>query len=141
MTPTNKIIISVVAALALALPALPAAASDGYSSVNALTGDPGTEQSIPSDGYTSVNAVTGDSGKQQSLQPGGYSSVNAITGSGSDQSPHSLPSPSVEVREESGFDWGDALIGALVASGLLAFAFVGARSVARHRRATAEPRA
>jgi hypothetical protein len=64
--------------------------------------------------------------------------VTALTGDPiADRS--TQPSHSVAAGNEGGFDWGDALIGALVASGLLGLAFVGARSVARHRRATAEP--
>jgi hypothetical protein len=44
-------------------------------------------------------------------------------------------------REGDGFDWFDALIGALIASGLTLMTLVAARTVERHRRATAESRA
>jgi hypothetical protein len=160
MTRTNTVLISVLAIVAMAFAAVPAAASDGYSSVTALTGDPATEQSshpgisssvasltgdpaaVPaaaSDGYSSVAALTGDPATERSAQPDGYSSVTSITG---DPAADAVPpsQPSINAQEEGGFDWGDALIGAAVASVMLALAFVGARSVARHRRATAEPR-
>jgi hypothetical protein len=139
MTRTNTFLISVVAMVAMAVAAAPAMASDGYSSVTALTGDPATERSGQPDGYSSVTALTGDPATESSARPDGYSSVTSITGDpaagGSTQ-----PSPSIDVRNDGGFDWGDALIGALVASALLGLSFVGARSVARHRRAAAEPR-
>jgi hypothetical protein len=139
MTRTNTFLISVVAMVAMAFAAAPAMASDGYSSVTALTGDPATERSGQPDGYGSVTALTGDPATERSARPDGYSSLTSITGDpaagGSTQ-----PSPSIDVRNDGGFDWGDALIGALVASGLLGLAFVAARSVARHRRAAAEPR-
>jgi hypothetical protein len=166
MTRTNTTLISVLATVAMAFAAAPAIASDGYSSVNALTGDPGIKKSNSSGEYNSVNAVTGDQTSNQSAQPTkqsappqGYSSVTALTGDpGSEQSvqppqAHSsltaitgdqplqpVSSSSISAEDGSGFDWGDALIGALVASGLLGLSFVGARSVARHRRAAAEPR-
>ncbi len=47
----------------------------------------------------------------------------------------------VEVREDDAFDRSDALIGALIASGLMLMTLAAAGTVARHRRATAESRA
>jgi hypothetical protein len=160
MTRTNTVLISVLAMAMMGFAAAPTIASDGYSSVTALTGDPATErskgsdisssvtaltgdpaaeQSTPSGDGSSVAALTGDPATERSAQSDGYSSVTALTGDpAAGQSPQS--SPSIEVRNESGFDWGDALIGGLIASGLLGLAFVAARSVARHRRAAAEPR-
>jgi hypothetical protein len=140
MTRTNTFLISVVAMVAMAFVAAPAMASDGYSSVSALTGDPAAPQSTSSDGYSSVTALTGDPATERSAQPDGYSSVASITGDPAADGVSPSPSISVDAQDESGFDWGDALIGGVVASGLLGLAFVGARSVARHRRATAEPR-
>ena len=166
MTRKNTVLISILATVAMAFAAAPAMASDGYSSVTALTGDPGNQQSnstgdyntvsaltgdqasnqsVQADkqsaqpqGYSSVTALTGDPGTEQSVQPlEGHSSLTAITG---DQPPQPISSPSINAHDESGFDWGDALIGALVASGLFGLAFVAASSVARHRRAAAEPR-
>lgn len=138
MTRTNSALISVLAILAVAFAATPAVASETFSTVNALTGDQ-TVQPYESKGYSSVNAITGGSSADQPAQPKPHSSVNSITGgSATDVSPQ--PSRLVDVREDGGFDWGDALVGALVASGLLGLAFVAARSVARHRRAATEPR-
>ncbi len=50
------------------------------------------------------------------------------------------PAATVEVAD-GGFQFGDAVIGALVASGLMLMALVVARPVARHRRQAAESRA
>jgi hypothetical protein len=139
MTRTNSALISVLAILAVAFAATPALASESYSSVNALTGDQTVQPYGQSKDYSSANAITGGTSKDQTAQPNPYSTVNSITGgAGTDVSPQ--PSRLVDVREDGGFDWGDALIGALVASGLLGLAFVAARSVARHRRAATEPR-
>jgi hypothetical protein len=166
MTRTNSALISVLAIVVMAFAAAPAMASDGYSSVTALTGDPGIQQSNSTGDYKTVSALTGDQASNQSVQPDqqsaqpqghssvtaltgdpgtersvqpaeGYSSLTAITG---DRSPQPVPSPSIEAQDEGGFDWGDALIGALVASGLLGLTFAAASSVARHRRTAAEPR-
>jgi hypothetical protein len=144
MTRTNSALISVLAIVVMAFAAAPAMASDGYSSVTALTGDPGSQQSNSTGNYNTVSALTGDQASnqsvqphQQSAQPQGHSSVTALTG---DRSPQPVSSPSINTQDNGGFDWGDALIGALVASGLLGLAFVAASSVARHRRAAAEPR-
>jgi hypothetical protein len=139
MTRTNTFLISVVAMATMAFATAPAMASDGYSSVAALTGDPAAEQSTPSDGYSSVTALTGDPATERSVPPEGYSSVTSITGDPAADGIQPSP-PAISAQDDGGFDWGDALIGAAVASGLLGLAFVGARSVARHRRATAEPR-
>jgi hypothetical protein len=159
MTRTNSTLISVLAIVAMAFAAAPAMASDGYSSVTALTGGPGTEQPTPSADHSSVNALTGDRGTEQSTPSGDNSSVTALTGnSGTERSiqraegyssltaitgnqpTQPVSSPSIEAQDEGGFDWSDALIGALVASGLLGLTFAAASSVARHRRTAAEPR-
>ena len=139
MTRINSALISVLAILAVAFAATPAVASETFSTVNALTGDQTIQPYDHSKGYSSVNAITGGSSTDQPAQPNLHSTVNSITGgSATDVSPQ--PSRFADVREDGGFDWGDAMIGALVASGLLGLAFVAARSVARHRRAATEPR-
>jgi hypothetical protein len=137
MTRTNSFLISAVAMVALAFAAAPAMASDGYSSVTALTGDPATERSSEPAG--TVTALTGDPATERSAPSDSYSSGASLTGDPAADGIQS-PSPSITAHDEGGFDWGDALIGAAVASGLLGLAFVGARSVARHRRAATEPR-
>jgi hypothetical protein len=58
--------------------------------------------------------------------------VNAVIG---DTEP---PTSLVEVREPSGFDWGDALIGASATLVLTLMAFGAARLVTRRRHATVE---
>jgi hypothetical protein len=137
MTRRNSALISVLTVLAMAIAAVPAAAITDYSSVNALTGDQTVQPYNPPKDYGSVTAIGGGSSTAQPGQASGFRSLNSITsGSGTEATPQLLPS--VQAPEESGFDWGDALIGALVASGLLSLAFVAARSVARHRRAAAE---
>jgi hypothetical protein len=148
MTRTNAALISVAALLAVAFSAVPTAASEGYSSVTALTGDPAAPGSLESDGYSTVAGLTGDPAAdgnpvaEPSVGSGEFSSVTALTGDPAASGTVSQPvqPPSVQVRYDGGFDWGDALIGALGACGIFALAFAGARTVARHRRATAEPR-
>ena len=167
MTRTSSTLILVLALLGAAIAAVPAAASDGYRSLNAITGEGSGEQGRPeSSDYTSLNAAlspdsseraplvsldsdpsslnavlaTAPEGRPASSGPGSdYRSLNAVVGP--DGLPQQSPPPVVEVREVDGFDWFDALIGALIASGLTLMTLAAARSVARHRRATAESRA
>jgi hypothetical protein len=167
MTRTTSTLILVLASLGAAIAAVPAMASDDYRSVNAITGGGGGEQSqSPPDDYTALNAAVGaGSGERSPVSSAGGdpSSLNAVlatapeerpasSGPGSDYRslnatvgadglPQQLPPPVVEVRDGDGFDWFDALIGALIASGLTLMTLTAARSVARHRRATAESRA
>jgi hypothetical protein len=101
--------------------------------VNAITGP---VQASDDRGYESINAVTGPVSDQPSSpvsRPDRYSSPNALVG---DQP---TPTSLVEIREESsGFDWGDALIGALVGTALMLLAFGGARLIGQSRRRTVE---
>ena len=154
MTRTNTALIWVIAILASALVAVPAAAADGYESLNSVSG--GGSQSEP---YRSLNSVTsiGDSGSDSLAGPGAPATVNAIL---ADSAPSATDSPNlaadayrsltsvvgdnepptslVSVRETTGFDWGDAGIGALVAAALAMTAFIGTRLVGQSRRRTAE---
>jgi hypothetical protein len=165
MTRTNTVLISIFAIVAMALAAAPATGYVGHSSVTALTGAPGIEQSNSTADYNTVNALTGDRPSnqpvqpdKQSAQPQGYASVTALTGDPGnersvqladgyssltaitgDQPTQPVSSPTINAQDDGGFNWGDALIGALVASGLLGLTFVAASSVVRHRRAAAEP--
>ena len=157
MTRTNTALIWVIAILASALVAVPAAAADGYESLNSVSG--GGSQSEP---YRSLNSVTGiGEGRSDSLAATtAPAAVNAILADspptptdsrnlavdayrsltsvvGDNEPPTSL----VSVREASGFDWGDAGIGALVAAALAMAAFIGARLIGQFRRPTAESRA
>jgi hypothetical protein len=166
MTRTSSTLILVLATLGAAIAAAPAMASDDYRSVSSITGGGDGEQAQqqPSD-YTSLNAaVAADSTERSSVvsadsdpsslkavlaaapdrpaqssgSGSGYRALNAVAGA--DGLPQQSP-PVAEDREGDGFDWFDALIGALIASGLMLMALAAARTVARHRRATAESRA
>jgi hypothetical protein len=167
MTRTSSTLILVLATLGAAIAAVPAMASDDYRSMNSITGgssgDRGKAQ--PSD-FTSVNAAVGpdSSGRSPvSSADSDPSSLNAVlatapgrpvqsSGSGSDYRsltsivgadglPQQSPPPVVDDRKGDGFDWFDALIGALIVSGLTLTTLAAARTVERHRRATAESRA
>jgi hypothetical protein len=165
MTRTSSTLILVVATLGAAIAAAPAMASDDYRSVSSITGGGNSEQAQPQPSYSSLTAAVGADSSERSpvssadsdpsslnavlaaapdrpvQSPGsgsGYRSLNAVAGADGlvQQSP-----PVVEDRERDGFDWFDALIGALIASGLMLMTLAAARTVARHRRATAESRA
>src|SRR5919106_1711756 len=118
MTRKHSTLILVLATLGAALAATPAAASDQYRSVNSITGG-SAGQGSGAGGFSSVNAVVGSGASDPSpvFASGDYRSVNAIVGD--DGTPAISPQPAVATREADGFDWLDALIGALIASGLL----------------------
>jgi hypothetical protein len=145
-------IILVLAGVATALAVAPATASEYSGSVTALAGGhDGTQQvSSPEQPYPgSVTALAGghDGNSQPSGQPSGqpvssspnsdFQSLNGILGE--DGVTEAVPTASVPNRD--GFDWTDALIGALISSAVLLMAFLAARSVARRRASTAESRA
>jgi hypothetical protein len=157
MTRKHSTLILVLATLGAALAATPAAASDQYRSVNSVTGGSAGGASGAGE-FSSVNAVTGGGAGEQASSSS-FSSVNAAVGSGpSDPSPvfasgdyrsvnaivgdAATPAaslqPTITTSGADGFDWLDALIGALIASSLLMVSLLAARSVARHRRPTAE---
>jgi hypothetical protein len=138
MTRTHAALVSAVAILVIAFSAVPAAASDGYRSLNSITASSDNVVAQPnSSDYRSVNSITGSS-PSAADQPAssGYRSLTSIVGGSESPKPTSL---AVDNPGGDGFDWFDALIGALTA-GLLVSALAAARSVARHRRATAESR-
>jgi hypothetical protein len=140
-------IILVLVGLTAALAAAPATALDSSGSVAALsTGYDGDEQaSSPQLQYPgSVTALAGGHdgteqvSSQQSASP--RSDIQPLNGVlGEDGVPQ--PVPVATVSDGEGFDWTDALIGALISSAVLLTAFITARSVARRRRSTAESRA
>jgi hypothetical protein len=141
MTRTSATLVLVLATLGAAIAAVPAMASDDYQSVSSITGGSSGEQAQPQPSdYTSLGAAVGadSSGRspvssansdpsslnavlatapdrpvQSSGSGSGHRSLNAIVGA--DGLPQPSP-PVVEVREGDGFDWFDALIGALIAS-------------------------
>jgi hypothetical protein len=112
-----------------------------YRSADAVIASqsPSQPSSVSSD-YRSADAVLAVSGSPQTSQAsaGGQRYVDALLRSPGTSQPPSIPV--VETRGSEGFHWGDALIGGLSAS-LLLLMLAAARSVARHRRATAESRA
>lgn len=151
MTRTNAFRIWLSAGLIAAVAATPALAAEGYESVTAITGgeasDRGSEvssvnsitgavQTSEDRGYESINAVTGpvaDPPTTLASRPDGYSTPNALVG---DQP--APPSSLVEVSEPSGFDWGDALVGALAGMALALLAFGAARLTGQSRSRTVE---
>jgi hypothetical protein len=167
MKRSSSTLILVLAMVGAAIAAVPAAASDGYQSLNAITaGGSGEQGQVQPNDYTSLNAAVGpDSrksspvtsaagdpsslnavlaaapeGRPASAGPdSGYRSLTAIVGSGG--LPQQSPPSVVEVGDGDGFDWFDALVGALIASGLTLMTLAAARAIARHRRGTAESRA
>jgi hypothetical protein len=117
-------------------------------SVTALAGghDGNSQQSSPERPYPgSVTALAGghDGNSQPSGQPvksspsGDFQPLNGILG----EDGVSQPVPTASVANGDGFDWTDALIGALISSAVLLMAFLAARNVARRRTSTAESRA
>jgi hypothetical protein len=141
------------------VPAGTAIASSEGSSINALVG---SQQSTGQDGagaQSSVNALVGADAEQSPSQPANTSTLNALVGADPQSSPlqsspadyasvsaivgDQKPSPSptsVASSPDDGFDWTDALFGALAAFGLTALMIVAARSVIRHRRPVAASR-
>ena len=134
------------------------AGSEAQSSVNALVGADSEQSSSEPANPTALTALVGaDSGSSPS-QPANTSTVNALVGADPQPSPlqsspagadyasvsaivgDQTPSPSPTALASSpddGFDWTDALFGALAAFGLTALMIVAARSVIRHRRPVA----
>lgn len=121
-------------------------------SVTALASgyDGNSQPSSPERPYPgSVTALAGghDGNSQPSGQPSGqpvssspssdFQPLNGILGE--DGVPQ--PVPTASVADGDGFDWTDALIGALISSAVLLMAFLTARSVTRRRTSTAESRA
>ena len=143
--------ILVFAGVATALAVAPATAAEYPGSVTALAGGhDGDEQvSAPQAPYIgSVTALAGghDGNAQPTGQPSGqpvksspssdFQPLNGILGE--DGVTQAVPTASV--ANGDGFDWTDALIGAMISSAVLLMAFLTARSVGRRRTPTAESR-
>lgn len=117
---------SVVAGLAFAAMALPAAAGAGpyqvpssFQSENASNGTSNTQQ-LPSN-FKSENA-SNSSGQSSSALSSTYTLPSTFRSEATDGHIQ-LPAPpvaTVQVQEPNGFDWGDAGIGAATIAGLLA---------------------
>jgi hypothetical protein len=120
MKRTNTTLWSIaIVVLALAAAAGPAAARTEISS-----SDPGSPQGTVPDRTASP------------LESGDYRSLNSITGA----EPAS-PEAATVVTQSSGFEWDDALVGALGALGLVSISLVTVRAMRRHHRLTVESRA
>jgi hypothetical protein len=129
-------IVTVVAVMAIASSA-PASAMTGYPNVRLIEPQQSAatheaaSPSTPKD-VSSLNAIMGASKTSQST-PKDASSLNSITGP-SESTP--VPTTTV-VHEQSGFDWGDAFVGAVGAL-LLALVSVATVHTLRRRGATLE---
>jgi hypothetical protein len=132
MKRTNTTLLSIVTVVAaMAIAAGPAAAAPGR-------GDPPAVSQPTQVGHSSVNAILGSSQTQAgkataSTQPlrTHPGSLNAILG------PQTAPELPVSVVEaSSGFNWGDAFIGAGVALALVLISGVTFYEVRRHGRVT-----
>ncbi|HSI79009.1 MAG TPA: hypothetical protein VK919_00010 [Solirubrobacterales bacterium] len=137
-------------------------AADGYRSADAvLAGGGPTETTAVSD-YRSADAVLAGGGPTEATAVSDYRSADAVLAGGSPPqasqerasgrgyvdallrspaTPQPPPVPLVTPRGGEGFHWDDALVGALMTSILVLLMLAAARSVARHRRASAESRA
>lgn len=166
MTRTNTILSLVLAMLAAAAVAAAPAAADGYRSADSIvataggqsasvTSDPGSAKQLfagstadrlrsevtAASGYRSADAIVAVGGPSQSTGPAGaqrYADAFARPGGSQLHPASSSPVRTVEVRGSDGFHWLDALIGALVAAGLLLIMFAAAGTITRNRRAAAE---
>jgi hypothetical protein len=142
MTRLSSTLILVLAMLGATTATAAAVGSDGYESITAITGGDDEHGQPQSSGYSSVSAQVGSestdrSGAAQSAaQP---SSLNATVGANG--LPQQSPTAVVTATGGDGFDWSDALVGALTAFGLALMTLAAARLIARHRRATVAGRA
>ena len=157
MTRTSSILSPVLVMLAALVAVAPASAADGYRSADAVFAD-----QPAADGYRSADAVLAGGGPTETTAVSDYRSADAVLAGGgppqasqertsgrgyvdallrSPATPQPPPVPLVTPRGGEGFHWDDALVGALMTSILVLLMLAAARSVARHRRASAESRA
>jgi hypothetical protein len=160
---TRTILTLILAMLAAAVAAASATAADGYRSADSIvataggqsatvTSDPGSAKQLfagstadrprsevtAASGYRSADAIVAVGGPPQSTAPVGaqrYADAFARPGGSQLHPASSSPVRIVEVRGGDGFHWLDALIGALVAAGLLLIMFAAAGTITRNRRA------
>ncbi len=155
MERTKRTRLGIVAGIAMLVAAPAAAASDNsiagsaesdYNSLTAITAGAGDLAGSAESDYNSLTAITAGAGDLAGSAESDYNSLTAIT-AGADGSAATdafgtvnslvgsvepVATPAAE-SAEGGFDWGDALIGALVATGLVLLAGGTARFVARSR--------
>ena len=133
MKRTNAGLLSIaIVVAAMAITAGSAMTSYGYVST-VSGGDSGSSatKSQPA-GHSSINATLGSARSAPTAATdtaSTFGSVNSIVGA------QPVPEQTTTVvRAGSGFDWGDALIGALVAFGLVLISVVTVRELRRHGR-------
>jgi hypothetical protein len=136
MKRTNTTLWSIaIVVLALAVVAGPATARTQISS-----SDPGSSDQVSSDPGVPFRVhpqgTTPDRTTVSPLEGSGYRSLSSITGA----EPAS-PEAATVVTQSSGFEWDDALVGALGALGLVSISLVTVGVMRRHHRLTVESRA
>jgi hypothetical protein len=135
MKRTNTVLGSIaIVVLALGIAAGPATAKTDVSSSNQVssdqvTSDPGVPFRVHPQGTVPDRTSS-------PLESTGYQSVSSVTGS--DPVP---PETTTVVTQSSGFEWDDALVGALGALGLVSISLATVFAMKRHHRLTAESRA
>jgi hypothetical protein len=155
MQRTKHALISILATVSVAVPLAGSATASEYSSLNATLGSDrqASEQPAYPQDYASASATLQDGGTRVSLEPGrvkAVSSPTAILGDGDTASSRAgtglgLPNailggrgqpqayPVSIAASNGGFDWGDAMVGAAAAFGLVLLAS-GAAALSRRRR-------
>jgi len=130
MKRTNTSLWSIaIVVLAMAVAAAPAAAKTDFSSSDQVSSDPGVPFRVHPQGTVPESTPS-------PIESAGYQSVNSITGA--EPAP---PEAATVVSQSSGFEWDDALVGALGALGLMIISLVTVRAMRRHHRPTVESRA
>jgi hypothetical protein len=130
MKRTNTTLWSIaVVVLAMAVAAAPAAARTDINSTNQVSSDPGVPFRVHPQGTVPDRTAS----PSESV---GYRSLNSITGA-----EFAPPEAATVVTQSSGFEWDDALVGALGALGLMFVSLVTVRAMRRHHRLTVESRA
>ena len=130
MQRTNTILWSIaIVVLALAVAAGPAAARTDINSTSQGTSDPGVPFRVHPQG-------TVPDGTASPIESSDYRSLNSIVGA--ETAP---PDATTVVTQSSGFEWDDALVGALGALGLVSISMVTVLAMRRHHRLTVESRA
>jgi hypothetical protein len=140
MKRTNTALLSIATVVATtAIAAGPAAALHGNSTPVRSSDTGASVTQSHQAGNSSINAILGSSRPDRAAQPvaaSGFRSVNSIVGT------QPVPEQTTSVvRESSGFDWGDASIGAMVALFLVLISVVTVRELRRHGRVVVESRA
>jgi hypothetical protein len=113
------------AGMALAISAGPAAASTGYPSITRSIPPAAAQHQAD---YTSINGTLGAAPSNAASNATVHSSLNSIVGA---KQPAPDQAAVTVVREDSGFNWGDAFVGA---AGALALALLSLATVRTLRR-------